>query len=213
MAEAYDSEVDEAEDEVPASFKYENIGLVTSKSVDDKRQTAINHFNCFLMQHYDGAAHKYKTFEEAVKKKNYMQSEDVLGAYGKYLSSEGDRSASQSKGCFSSFVAMLRNEHRMVIRAEFVTRVRKAIDDEFFQKCEDLDREAAGQATPLPIDDLHRFCEVLFKANTHDALQARVSLVLQWQTVGRVGETFTLKLKDIEYCDEIENRCILVRLL
>lgn len=194
-------------------FLQRNIGAVTSESVDKKRYTAINHFNKFVKAHYDDDEpdyhnHPYQNFAEAVKDKRYMEDEDLLGAFGDFLSV--GRSASQSGGCFSTFVAMLRNDHKMSIRDDFISRCRGIISKEFIQTCVKEGRDPENNARPMTRQDLEYYCEILFEQKSLAGMQARAALVLQWQTLGRVSEAFGLKLSDFSYCNEINNRALIV---
>jgi len=198
--------------QVQRTFKGRNIGAVTSQSVDRKRTTVINHFNEFMAIHHEenDEQHPYSTFAAAVQNKEYMESEDMLGAFGDYLSI--GRSASQSAGCFSTFMAMLRNDYRMSIRADFVTRCRTIISKEFLEKCVREGKDPENNARPMTMYDLSLYSEILFKQSTFAGMQSRAALILQWQTLGRVSEVFALKLSDITYCKEINanNRALMV---
>jgi len=208
-------EVDSSDDEAGAVPGYQDLGAQKKPALIKKQKTVTKQFNAFLTSYNnaDRVAHPYTTLEQAIAAEDgqgrvYLQNNTLIGQFANYL--EIGRAGSTSTTLFSTFTAMLRNDYHIVIDLNHATRCRDNMMENHNNKCDAAGIDRAKQAPPIQPSELNLFCEILFEEDTLWSIQARAALILQWQTMGRVSEVFSLKMNAFMFCEEIGIRTVKV---
>jgi hypothetical protein len=197
---------------------YPNVYLEASKAVQQKRRTVLKKFDDYLsrMNKSNDVLYPYKTFEEIKNNTSNLGTyidENLLGGFASYLYIDAGLKCNTALTYLSNIFGLLEKEHRFQIRDDFIRQCRSKLEDKYVKKAHEEGTEVASQAPPLKYHELQAFCSILFEENTPNSLQTRAAIILQWQSIGRVGEMLTGKTSDFAYTQERKIRAIMVRYL
>jgi len=66
----------------------------------------------------------------------------------------------------------------------------------------DTNQPLVEKSPPMKISDLLILCSLLYGRNNEKAVIDRCLLTFQWQSLGRIGETTSLELRDFNFVEE-----------
>jgi len=194
-----------------------NVGTNVGTSQQEVTQTAVKHFNTFLIycrreNNNEPTLANLTTFENLDADTVLLVTREIIGKFADYLMKvKKIKALLTCLGYVSSIKNKLETRFDFLERGQFAgkwyTILRKKITSIYATECKENGTRLVNSAPPMKEQDLIKLNDLLLRRKNRESDMQRCLFTWQWQTLGRISEVSGLRcsMLNVENGRELKN--------